>query len=378
MPQDNTFCPAKWDELIINLNYNYVYSCCKATPIHFVNNYNDIIKQQKQNLLLGTKDPSCQYCWQVEDAGKKSLRQTYLEQFDHNTYNEYLNLDKNINVLEINLGNACNMQCQYCNPKFSSEWEKDIKYKPYPIFIDRYHYEIKSKNKKINKSNLDLIEIENPKVLRIIGGEPLVNNNFWRLLDKTKVKKIRFASNFMVNQSTIEKLIEYEHKFDRIDLLVSLDCTAELAEYVRYGLNFNTLVDNLRFYLTHSANPSITIISLMTAITVLDIDNFSNLILELKSIFPNKQIQWVLSVCSQPLIQSFASLPVNSRTEPLNCLQKISKQNFIIGADTIIAALENTEFKLGIHKQFTHFINEWEKRKAIELPQVIKKKLCLV
>ena len=42
----DTFCPAKWDELLLNLNYNYAYACCKATPLMFVNNPAEIIEFQ--------------------------------------------------------------------------------------------------------------------------------------------------------------------------------------------------------------------------------------------------------------------------------------------------------------------------------------------
>ena len=45
----DTFCPAKWDELIINTSYNYVYGCCKARPEKFVKDYIEIIDYQKQN-----------------------------------------------------------------------------------------------------------------------------------------------------------------------------------------------------------------------------------------------------------------------------------------------------------------------------------------
>jgi len=111
----DTFCPAKWDELIINTSYNYVYGCCKAKPEKFVNDYNEIIDHQKQNLLNNVKDPSCSYCWNSEKTNGTSLRIQFLKKFDISTFNEYKN-NKSPKVIEINVGNACNMQCMYCNP----------------------------------------------------------------------------------------------------------------------------------------------------------------------------------------------------------------------------------------------------------------------
>lgn len=370
-----TFCPAKWDELILNLNYNYAYSCCKASPVKFERDYKKIINEQKQNLLNGIQDQSCEYCWAVENNNKTSLRQTYLETFDSATFDQYLNLDKSVRILEINLGNACNMQCQYCNPKFSSEWEKDIRKQRYPVFSDRFFYDIEDKNNNVSGANLSIIENIQPKVIRIIGGEPLINNNFWRLLDTTETKRIKFSSNFMVDLSVIERLLEYEKKFDQFELLVSLDSTKELAEFVRYGLNFNVWVRNLEFYLTHSTKSSITIISLMTSITILNLQNFSEFIIQLRKKFLNKNIIWLLNNCVNPKIQSFATLPLESRKDILVLISTLHEHDSIIGLDGVISQLENTSFDPGLSKQLKYFIDEWEKRKNISLSTTIKQKL---
>ena len=62
----DTFCPAKWDEIIINCSQNLVYSCCKATPVNFDKEFKSIIDNQKDNLINGVKDPSCNYCWKTK------------------------------------------------------------------------------------------------------------------------------------------------------------------------------------------------------------------------------------------------------------------------------------------------------------------------
>jgi len=70
-----TFCPAKWDELHLNYNYNWAYGCCKATPIVFKRDWHEELDKQKNNLLQDVQDPSCDYCWQVENQGGVSDRQ---------------------------------------------------------------------------------------------------------------------------------------------------------------------------------------------------------------------------------------------------------------------------------------------------------------
>ena len=78
----DTFCPAKWDEIYINLDYNFVYSCCKATPVTVNSNISETLKNQKTNLLSGIMDPSCNYCWDIEEKGHTSRRARYLKKFN--------------------------------------------------------------------------------------------------------------------------------------------------------------------------------------------------------------------------------------------------------------------------------------------------------
>ena len=145
---NNTFCPAKWSEIAINLSAGYVYACCKATPIKIIKkeDISNSLKKQKDNLILGIQDPTCAYCWDIENAGFSSLRHDYLEKFDRTTIDQYINDTVKYKKVEINLGNECNFQCTYCNPKFSSQWESDVKNNPYKIFSDRHFYEINEKN----------------------------------------------------------------------------------------------------------------------------------------------------------------------------------------------------------------------------------------
>ena len=75
----DTFCPSKWNELNLNLNYNYAYGCCKATPMVYQHNHEEVLNPQKQNLLSGIKDSSCNYCWDVEVAGGVSKRTQQLK-----------------------------------------------------------------------------------------------------------------------------------------------------------------------------------------------------------------------------------------------------------------------------------------------------------
>ena len=199
MTISKTFCPAKWDEILVNLSANYVYSCCKAKPIK-ITKKEDIaiaLNQQKQNLLDGIQDPACEYCWKIENSGHESPRQyLYLKSFDYSKFENYKDNQTNLKKIEISLGNECNFQCIYCNPKFSSQWETDVKSKPYKIYSDRYFYAVDEKNiNNISDTMQWLGEYKSIEKLEIIGGEPLQNKNFFKIINLVKSKELGFSTN---------------------------------------------------------------------------------------------------------------------------------------------------------------------------------------
>jgi organic radical activating enzyme len=371
-----TFCPAKWDELVINSTYNFAYSCCKAVPLLFEKDYKTVLDNQKFNLLNNIQDDSCKYCWEVENNNEFSLRMEHLKDFNFESYSEYQNLNKSIKNLEINLGNTCNLQCQYCNPKFSSEWEKDIRNKMYPIFTDRYNYEILEKNKSNRETNFNLLAKESPEILTVIGGEPFLYKSLWQILDNAKVKEVRLTSNFMVDFRTIDRLLSYEDKF-LISLNVSIDATKTIAEYVRHGLNFEKFFQNLKYYLKNSKLKKISISSLMTAVTVLDFENFYNYITDLRNEMRDCVIALTISNCLYPKIQTFAVLSPEVRKPIIEFIGQIQNKDYTFGLESLCSALQSEQYNVGYHKQFKYFIDEWDHRRSSALPNNIKELLCI-
>ena len=277
-----------------------------------------------------------------------------------------------MNILEINLGNSCNLQCAYCNPTFSSLWEADIKFKDYPIFTDRYVYEIKQKNKKILGRNISSLMNIPHTTLRLIGGEPLINNKFFEILEVSTAKNLEFSTNLMIDRNTLDRLLSYQYKFNKIIISCRLDTSKDLSEFIRYGLNYDKFIDNL-IYLIENVNNNTEILlnSLITNTTILKLKEFQTLPLSLIKQFPDT-FKWRLDYCQSPKIHSLNSLPDELKPGLISVLSKMSDYPNIFGVNTIISALTSIKFDTGIFKQFTYFIEEFENRKNIKLPQDIK------
>ena len=200
MIQNDAFCPAKWQEVVVNIPQNYIFACCKSSPIIFdkttkIEQVFLKLDEQKNNLLNGIKDSSCNYCWN----GNEELRRIKLDHWD-NTFN--------VRSLELNIGNTCNLTCVYCGPKYSSKWAKDLKDGEYPIFTDNEQY----KNAGITQSmyNVDdlvkLYNLINPtEQLKFVGGEPIITPLVHDVLDKINIseKEIHFPTSLIYEQSII-------------------------------------------------------------------------------------------------------------------------------------------------------------------------------
>lgn len=366
-----TFCPGKWDDLHLNFNFNYAYGCCKASPIIFVKDWNPILDQQKENLLNGIQDPSCNYCWNVENSnGGISERYRYLKHFDESQFELYKNNSIKPSVIEVNLGNECNFQCTYCNPKFSSKWETDMRTRPYRFKTDIRHYNVIEKKINNIENNLNFLkDFKSIKVFNLIGGEPLQNKKLFKILNSidVEIETLSITTNFSCNKKMLNKLIALADNYKTLRIGISIDSTGDIAEFTRYGLDYKKWKENVEYLLINMRqNTEIIFLSLLTSLTIHDLNNTAEMIDTFTK--SGKDIIWRLSYCVSPKIQSFNTLKEDVKIKYIQILEKLKNKNYIINSDSVIEALTSSEFDPKLHDELLHFINEFSDRKNIKIP----------
>jgi hypothetical protein len=209
MNNENTVCHLRWGYPNISLSRNEIRTCCK-TPFQKVSDelldhyQTDIFlnttyqKKRRMEMLQGIQHPDCKSCWSLEQSGATSLRgnnpygfidfakrHDMFDEFDPPTLeriSEEVSLDSKILesnnpfMLEVSLGNTCDMKCMYCNHVYSSQWAseslknntinmeiyKQVQTQPNERFINLFWNWVDTKA----KHSLDRIGI--------IGGEPLI------------------------------------------------------------------------------------------------------------------------------------------------------------------------------------------------------------
>lgn len=370
MSISKTFCPAKWDEILVNLSANYVYSCCKSTPIQITKkeDINHALDQQRSNLLAGIQDPACDYCWRVENQGHFSLRQEYLFKMGNSDPTPYQNNIVKLKKVEVNLGNECNFQCTYCNPKFSSQWETDVKTKPYKLYSDRYFYAVDEKNDNTVDDTIEWLKtLDSIEILQMIGGEPTQNKNFFKIIETIHSKQLSFSTNLSCKRATIDRILALADRYQLITMSVSLDSTKENAEFSRYGMNYQTMLDNIQYLIANCpANVKIIFHSLMTSVTIRDFANIVDLIEGFHTVNPT--VTWNLTFCQDPNILTLNTLPDKFKPAILEKINSIKGKDYIYGIEILEGAVKTSVFNKTMYGQLKYFLEEFGARKKLAVP----------
>jgi len=305
-----TFCLAKWHHTTIYLQTGETHSCYHPAPhtipLEEIETNPSALhntkekKQQRYQMLKGEKPSGCQYCWNIECMGKDYISDRHernsgiytkqrLQEIETNDWNFNVNPE----YIEISFGNECNLRCGYCHPKASSSYYKEIEhYGP---------YKTKNHTQHIRKLNIYKKEEENPyveawwrwwpevsktlNILRITGGEPLLQQSTWRLLDDLETNplpnlELNINSNLAVKNVLVRRLADKVNhlvkngKIKRFKLFTSLDTWGKPAEYIRTGLDLQVWEQNFDTWMTKTDQP----ITFMVTFNILSVTTFDQLL----------------------------------------------------------------------------------------------------
>ena len=285
-----TFCMAKWHHTTIYLQTGETHSCyhpaphkiplegLKENPSQLHNTPQK--KAERQKMLNGEKPSGCQYCWNIECMGKDYISDRKERNASIYTEERFNAIkanplgDVNPQYVEISFGNECNFKCGYCHPKHSSTYHKEIRdHGPYTMV-------------KNHRNDIDWFKIhkeeDNPYVtafwewwpelrktltiLRITGGEPLLQQSTWRMFDELEKNpmpnlELNINSNFGVKSILIERFADKVNSLvakgciKDFKVFTSMDTWGKQAEYIRTGLDLELWEKNFNTYMTKTNHP---------------------------------------------------------------------------------------------------------------------------
>jgi hypothetical protein len=429
----NTVCDLKWNYPIFNFGRNEYRTCCRS-PANlvadseldelgvnaFTNHPREI--QQRLDLIKGKKIDHCSHCWKLEDNNMKSPREPrrfHYWMMGRGFIDENLEYDKNkvedsltkINsidhpsllstapdMVEISLGNTCDMKCMYCSHHYSSQWASErIKYGE--IKESDYLREFpKSSDKFKDTFWLWFKSVRlHIRTLGIIGGEPLITPEFYPLIQQLtesvreisefRKKKITlfFVTNMNTNDKYFDKFIEalpaLTETFN-VEILISQESVGKKSEYIRNGLDWNTFDKNVNKLLSFSELKfDVSFLPTMNILSVSSIADFVNYLIDLQGKY-TRPIAIRQNVISDPHWQS-PNLLTPDFSKYINSAIDIIESNydllsvvdnrygkwdeFVFFLERLSSGIENNEKNNEHRKKFAEWFDTYDVRRRTNL-----------
>jgi MoaA/NifB/PqqE/SkfB family radical SAM enzyme len=354
-----TMCIAKWKQVTLHLHNGRTHSChhpyphgisakeIQSNPSALHNTSEK--KEARKEMLKGKRPKECQYCWNVEDLELFSKGEIFSdritkssEHWAHHHLDDIRKLDHKQNVnpsyVEVSFSNLCNFKCSYCSPVYSSKWQEEIEtHGPYNTSnkLNNLDYfkrigEMPLSNKLPNpyveafwKWWPDLIN--SLEVFRITGGEPLLNDNTFKVLDYLAEHpqpnlKLGVNTNGNAPQKLMDSFIEKvrhlvaEKKISAFTAFISLDGYGPYAEYGRHGLNYETWVTNVNKILSEIPGSNIVIMCTTNIFSVPEFKKFVEMTYDLKAKYSRRRINVDINILRFPHHQNLTILTESFKT----------------------------------------------------------------
>lgn len=183
----------------------------------------------------------CQDCYDRESEGQESTRQyetlEWTERIRAKSIDDFINV-KTPMYYEIRPSNKCNIMCRTCDDGHShliqKEWKK---YGEIPLVSWQF-----------SNTSWNHIDFSNIKKIYVGGGEPTIITEFYEFLRRCISEgktdfELDIGTNGMKLSNTLMDLLDH---FNHVCFSFSYDGIGLVNDYIRWGSDFNTIVENGR------------------------------------------------------------------------------------------------------------------------------------
>lgn len=252
MPILKNFCHLAWTNLIVDLDKDLWRWCPKiGYQKSFESEYpfNENLLTVKQQFKNDQRPRVCSSCWRDEDLGFRSFR-------EQRRTNVAYNADAGLRTIDLFLGADCNANCITCGPRSSTSWQQLVQQPGaeqfgwnripiHPVSAAREQAYVKFKTLlEENKHSL--------RLLNITGGEPTDHPFFQDLiqhlvsLGEMSRCNLRLVTNGNCDPAWLDGLLsQLEENGWLVELVISIDAVEQDLEFVRSGVSWDRLQQNL-------------------------------------------------------------------------------------------------------------------------------------
>ena len=251
-PLPATFCVLPWVHFHVGYKGNVRPCCINSKTVGNINKDNweriwngEELQMIRDSMLEGKKVASCSLCYQLEAAGKRSIRLESNEKFKH----KITDIGKQVSspvYLDIRWSNHCNLKCRTCWHGASSKWYEDAVVLGKTLGRNPLIRHVNSPEKLLDTMKPILSTVEE---CYFAGGEPLLQPETYKLLERfietgNKTVFIRYNTNLTTLKLKERSVLELWKNFSNVQVDASLDATEEKGSYIRHGSKWDQILTN--------------------------------------------------------------------------------------------------------------------------------------
>ena len=271
---NNHFCPSPFIYISNNLEGKLRYCCLVHTGLkdetgkEFHSSTSTLdevwnsadLNSVRDKMIEGTPIRDCSVCYNAEKSGGGSLRKDLVREWVDGSskeqltnilteYNETKKVLAPVSV-EVRTGSICNLKCRMCHPTDSILIEKE--YQKFDRTIPNWtklNYEKGSSHVEHNSYFQQVIDnLPNTQRLRFSGGEPLINESTYEVIEEATRKGYSKNIDLFINTNFTKlttEILENLKTFKTVNIDISIDGYKGVHEYVRTGIDWNDIDENL-------------------------------------------------------------------------------------------------------------------------------------
>ena len=245
----DTFCIRSWNWYLVDLDTMESKMCCKTpwTPMDQGGDWfnNSHMRRRRHDQLNGVQTADCKHCWQLENQGHRSPRESWGR--------ELIGVDvhdpAHDAMLELIVGNTCDMACRYCKSKDSSIWAQRL-----GVYEDtklgRAQMRQSARYTSVLAEFYQWLRATPLKKIIISGGEPFIMESFYHFLINVQLKNIVIQINSNLNTppaylpraiAAVQGLLD---NGNTVIIRASLEGVGNKQEWQRQGSDWPLITEN--------------------------------------------------------------------------------------------------------------------------------------
>jgi len=241
------------------------------------------LKTLRSDMMSGHPSAGCWKCYKDERSGSWSMRQEMNAFLGRQRGRESLTAPDGklprlpALLLDFRFSNVCNLRCRTCDPMRSSAWMEDARalglsvpgrpiQKPYDDWDELW------------RQLRPLLE-EGPEEILFVGGEPLLMEEHYRILDFLIARgltdvRLTYNTNFSTLRFQGRDVIDLWSRFRKVTLVASLDGSGRRGEYLRKGLRWDEAVANREEMLRRCPEVAFSVLATLSIFNALHLPDF--------------------------------------------------------------------------------------------------------